>query len=488
MNGLKKALIILLLTMLLLFTAISVQSANNMADRSIYNTLLNKGEFSTMLKAVNTAGMESTLSDPGPFTVFAPDNVAFDKLSIGTVKALTDDKEMMTDVLKYHVVPGKYTAEDLKKMKEVKTIDGRSLKIKTIDGDIMVDGARVIGSPIDSKNGIIFKVDKVLIPQQTAASQKTIFETLSAANDLTTLSSAVKAADMGDLFNSTGPYTLFAPDDSAFDKLPFGTVRAWLGDKVRLGNVLRYHVVPGKYSAEDLKDMKQIKTKDGKTLPVRVKGEEIMVGDAKVTGPDLECSNGIIHKVDTVLIPEDEKALLAPGQVTRGTGTLLDWIGLLLAGLLIAGILFVLLPWIMKKRGESRYEEAMELEKRRAPAAAVYGEAENITFDESAVNELKSIDKSKLAGIRKYIIGSYNNFKDMVDLVRDAHMDLIHVRDMDSARRLSEKYSLNPFNSSTLELALEKNATIYTKDRELMEKYRAAGARTEDLSKLITGA
>jgi hypothetical protein len=98
------------------------------------------------------------------------------------------------------------------------------------------------------------------------------------------------------------------------------------------------------------------------------------------------------------------------------------------------------------------------------------------------------MDKSRLAGLRQYVIGSYNNFRDKLDLARDAHIDLQEVRDDNAVRGLMDRYRLSPFNSNTLELALEKDATIYTKDPALMGIYRAAGARVEDLRKLLPGA
>ncbi len=111
-----------------------------------------------------------------------------------------------------------------------------------------------------------------------------------------------------------------------------------------------------------------------------------------------------------------------------------------------------------------------------------------ITFDESAVNELKQMDVSRLARLQQYIIGSYNNFKDMLDLVRDAHIDLQDIRDNNAVRRFMDQYHLSPFNSNTLELALERNATIYTRDTTLMDIYRRAGAKAEDLRRLLAGS
>ena len=100
---------------------------------------------------------------------------------------------------------------------------------------------------------------------------------------------------------------------------------------------------------------------------------------------------------------------------------------------------------------------------------------------------LRQMDRSRLAGLQQYIIGSYNNFKDMLDLVRDAHIDLQDIKDNNAVRRFMDRYHLSPFNSNTLELALERNATIYTRDTTLMDIYRRAGAKAEDLRRLMAG-
>jgi uncharacterized surface protein with fasciclin (FAS1) repeats len=121
------------------------------------------GSFKTLVTAVQEAGLVDTLKGEGPFTVFAPTDEAFAKLPPGTVESLLQDKAKLTQVLTYHVVPGKVMSSDVKPGK-VKTVQGQSLTITTMDG-VKVDNAKVIKTDILAKNGVIHVIDTVVIPQ-----------------------------------------------------------------------------------------------------------------------------------------------------------------------------------------------------------------------------------------------------------------------------------------------------------------------------------
>lgn len=135
---------------------------------------------------------------------------------------------------------------------------------------------------------------------------KNIVETAVAAGKFNTLAKALAAADLVDTLKGDGPFTVFAPTDDAFAKLPAGTVEALLKDKHKLGEILKYHVVSGKVMAKDAiaLDGKSAKTVQGGSLPIKVVGGKVMVGKATVVKPDVATSNGVIHVIDMVLIPE----------------------------------------------------------------------------------------------------------------------------------------------------------------------------------------
>jgi len=134
--------------------------------------------------------------------------------------------------------------------------------------------------------------------------KKNIVETAVAAGQFNTLVTAVKAADLVEVLSSPGPFTVFAPTDDAFAKLPKGTVESLLKNKDKLKAVLTYHVVAGKVMASDVVNLKSAKTVNGQKVTIKVNYGKVMVNNAKVVKTDIECTNGVIHVIDTVILPK----------------------------------------------------------------------------------------------------------------------------------------------------------------------------------------
>jgi uncharacterized surface protein with fasciclin (FAS1) repeats len=137
-----------------------------------------------------------------------------------------------------------------------------------------------------------------------AASAADIVDTAVAAGNFTTLVTAVKAAGLVGTLKGAGPFTVFAPTDDAFAKLPAGTVDALLKDPAKLKKILLYHVVSGKVMAAEVVKMKRAKTVEGGFLRIRVMGDKVMVDNANVIKTDIACDNGVIHVIDAVLMPK----------------------------------------------------------------------------------------------------------------------------------------------------------------------------------------
>jgi len=136
-----------------------------------------------------------------------------------------------------------------------------------------------------------------------AAAEQNIVETAVAAGDFTTLVTAVEAADLAGTLSEDGPYTVFAPTDDAFAALPEGALDDLLADPEALADVLTYHVVDGDVMSTDLSDGMEVEALNGDTLTITIDGETVKVNDATVTTADIETSNGVIHVIDTVLLP-----------------------------------------------------------------------------------------------------------------------------------------------------------------------------------------
>ena len=137
------------------------------------------------------------------------------------------------------------------------------------------------------------------------AAEKNIVETAVAAGSFTTLAKALQAAGLVDTLTGKGPFTVFAPTDEAFAKLPAGTIEELLKpeNKAKLVAILTYHVVPGKVMASQVTGLKSAKTVNGQSVTISVMDGGVMIDNAHVVKTDIATSNGVIHVIDTVLLP-----------------------------------------------------------------------------------------------------------------------------------------------------------------------------------------
>jgi transforming growth factor-beta-induced protein len=141
--------------------------------------------------------------------------------------------------------------------------------------------------------------------QMSSWAKHDIVDTAVSADDFNTLVAAVKAAGLVETLKGEGPFTVFAPTDEAFGKLPQGTVEDLLKpqNKHKLVSILTYHVVPGKVMAADVVNLSHAKTVNGQSLSIKTYGSTVRVDNANVIKTDIECSNGVIHVIDTVVLP-----------------------------------------------------------------------------------------------------------------------------------------------------------------------------------------
>lgn len=145
----------------------------------------------------------------------------------------------------------------------------------------------------------------LMVAPLASAAEKDIVDTAVSAGKFKTLVAAVKAAGLVETLKSEGPFTVFAPTDEAFAKLPEGTVETLLKpeNKEKLIAILTYHVVPGKVMAADVVKLSEAKTAQGSKVDIAVKGGKVMVDEATVIKTDITCSNGVIHVIDSVILP-----------------------------------------------------------------------------------------------------------------------------------------------------------------------------------------
>ena len=151
--------------------------------------------------------------------------------------------------------------------------------------------------------GVCLGGSNSMASSKTMATEKDIVDTAVAAGDFKTLVSAVQAAGLVDTLKSAGPFTVFAPTDDAFAKVPKDQLESLLANKTQLTAVLTYHVVPGKVMSTDLTNDMKAKTVQGENVTITLADGGVTVNDAKVVQADIGCTNGVIHVIDTVLLP-----------------------------------------------------------------------------------------------------------------------------------------------------------------------------------------
>ncbi len=334
-----------------------VGGAAMFADRNIVENAVNSADHTTLVAAVQAAGLVDTLQTAGPFTVFAPTNDAFAALPAGTVETLLmpENIDTLTEVLTCHVLGANAMSDAIAGMVAddggvhmVETLGGCMLEVRSEGGMITLTDetggtATVTIADVVQSNGVIHVIDAVLLPAADEAAMESDMDSEMAAGDNpmvggapmfanrniienavnsadhTTLVAAVQAAGLVETLQGEGPFTVFAPTNAAFDALPAGTVETLLMEENRdtLTRILTSHVVAGNISAAELMSQARnssdgfyhFDTVSGASLSAQVYGSGTLYiydesGNAwRVTIADVNQSNGVIHVVDGVLLP-----------------------------------------------------------------------------------------------------------------------------------------------------------------------------------------
>jgi uncharacterized surface protein with fasciclin (FAS1) repeats len=282
-------------------------------------------EFTTLLAAVQAAGLADTLAGEGTFTVFAPTDAAFAALPAGTIDELLADPEgALTDVLLYHVAGQTLMASDVVGLDSALTLQGQAISIQVEGDDVLLDDTvKVIATDIEASNGVVHVIDAVLVPSQETSMSNEIQEGLPSIAEIVvesanaetpefrTLLAAVQAAGLTDTLAGEGTFTVFAPTDAAFAALPRGTLEKLVADpEGALTDVLLYHVAGQTLMASDVVGLDSAPTLQGQAISIQVEGDDVLLNDSvKVIATDIEASNGVVHVIDAVLVPSQEQPM-----------------------------------------------------------------------------------------------------------------------------------------------------------------------------------
>ncbi|CAH1783771.1 unnamed protein product [Owenia fusiformis] len=266
---------------------------------------LRKYGISTLLKLAKDAGLP--MGETGPFTVFAPTDEAFSTLSPQILRELEKDKELLKNVLLYHIVGGSVMSNDITNEMTAQSMwTGHDIRFNIYkrmlekDTRVTADGSPIIIADIKCSNGVIHIIDRVMypIPSDTAAAF-----VAGEQKEFSTLLTALTKANLVDTLKGKGPFTVFAPTDEAFKRLKPGVLDHLLANVTLLKSVLEYHVVSGTFFSDGFDDQAKITTLNGKSVIVRLLEDIVVVNTAFVQYPDNVVTNGVVHGIQAVLMP-----------------------------------------------------------------------------------------------------------------------------------------------------------------------------------------
>lgn len=293
-----KLLALLFLTTFIFTACNSSSSTAAETDPTIVEIAVGNDNFSTLVSALSQAGLVETLEGDGPFTVFAPTNDAFADLPQGTLESLTNDQ--LQSILLYHVIGAEVFAGDLAASQTVAAANGEEVFITSSAGTVRINGNSVVtAADLSASNGVIHVIDSVILPDAFG----NVVDNAAKRYFLSTLVEVVTQQNLAGALQAEGPFTVFAPTNDAFNAI--AEVLPTLTPE-QVTNVLLYHVVPTRALSGDLQPTQEVPTLlDGQTLTVTVNNGVVSVnGSATVTSADANGTNGVIHVIDAVLIPE----------------------------------------------------------------------------------------------------------------------------------------------------------------------------------------
>jgi uncharacterized surface protein with fasciclin (FAS1) repeats len=267
------------------------------------------GIHDSLVAAVVQAELLATLQGNGPFTLFAPTDQAFADAGIDLAALDTaEGKATLTDILLYHVVAGAVPSSAVTECMSATAVNGQSLSF-TVGDTVMVNGATVTLADVNTSNGVIHVIDKVLSPTDTPNDLPRTAQCTGVHNSLV---AAVIQAELLATLQGEGPFTLFAPTDQAFadagiDLAALDTPEG----KAALTDILLHHVYSGAVLSTDITDGMVVQMVNGDNITLTVTtgmSASVLIGNATVTGADVMTSNGVIHVIDKVLMPPVEDA------------------------------------------------------------------------------------------------------------------------------------------------------------------------------------
>lgn len=278
------------------------------ASGNLVETAVAANNFTILAAALQATGLDAVLSDPAAeFTVFAPNDQAFELLGAETINALVADPDTLSQILLNHVLPGRVDSTTALTVvgSTVDNAGGTQLGLSLNDGSLYVNTSKVIAPDVMASNGIIHVIDRVILPRPVTQASGTIVDVAVANGSFNTLVAALQATGLDSvLADANGEFTVFAPTDDAFAALGDETIAALLSDTATLSEILLTHVVAG--AAVDSTTALaltggSVETASGQSVSLSVRAHELFVNNSQVIVADIVTDNGIIHVIDAVI-------------------------------------------------------------------------------------------------------------------------------------------------------------------------------------------
>ncbi len=295
-------LLFLVLSLALSATLFAQQPQKNVPEPEVVQKQQFHYFFNTHYNIVNN--LVNDILKEAPLTVFIPSIKAFDNLTSDQKKFYFKHPYLdLIDLLKGHIVKGKYKSSQLSNGMELTALNGNLLNITVNGRTVGVNDAKVNKANFNIGSSVIHVIDKVIIPTLPVRPE-TVFEIIENSPNHQILEAAINAAELDGALKGAGPFTVFAPTDAAFNALPEGTVAALLEDPAgALAQILLYHVVGAKALSTELSNGQMIATLQGKEVKVTIADGKVYINNAMVTVADIEADNGVVHVIDAVLLP-----------------------------------------------------------------------------------------------------------------------------------------------------------------------------------------
>jgi len=290
-----------------LFVTTSCDDDDDKPADNIVEVAQSNSELSTLVSAIVAAELDSYLAGPGPFTVFAPTNAAFEKLDSQTLNQIIGNPVLLTALLQYHVVNGKVYSKDLSTGSVNTALSGQPLDVVVSGGMVTINGsAKVIEADVRASNGVIHIIDEVLIPEDFVA--QTIVQIAASNPNFSTLVSILSLPEMSDLLaaanNPTSNLTVFAPTNAAFSAVLAALGKTSINDIPTgiLREIVSYHILGQAVMSSQLTNGQVPTLLPGESITVNLSGG-VKIDNANVIAADVKAINGVIHAVDGVLLP-----------------------------------------------------------------------------------------------------------------------------------------------------------------------------------------